>query len=290
MRACGIGAFRFVAIVSILSFAALGLGLFNALYFAPHAAANLLSWKTSSKPRRPPSKSSPASSTKTSRTTSSAFRTSAPPPAPPLAPHLPRRPHPARKSQHHHRRPGPGLQPRPRQTQALRLHLLDGSQHQISPTDPNQYDISTFASTDPPIQFNSQDDTHISRSDTPLHALSLRELLQRIHAARSNPSPLNTADARAARIELNLRFSYPFACIVLMLIGVPLGLSSRRGGKSAGVVLTLLLVFAYYLLSNIGVAFAKSGKLSPALGVWAANLIFTAFGISSCNSSPGPGS
>jgi LPS export ABC transporter permease LptG len=90
---------------------------------------------------------------------------------------------------------------------------------------------------------------------------------------------LNTADARAARIELNSRFSYPFACIVLMLIGVPLGLSSRRGGKSAGVVLTLLLIFAYYLLSLIGDAFAKSGKLTPALGVWAANLIFTAFGL-----------
>src|SRR5208283_4123383 len=137
----------------------------------------------------------------------------------------------------------------------------------------------TFASTDLPIQFNSQDNTHISRLDTPLHALSLRELLQRAHTPGLNSVSLNTADARAARIELNLRSSYPFACIVLMLIGVPLGLSSRRGGKSTGVVLTLLLVFAYYLLSNIGVAFAKSGKLSPALGVWAANLIFTAFGI-----------
>jgi LPS export ABC transporter permease LptG len=103
--------------------------------------------------------------------------------------------------------------------------------------------------------------------------------MQRIHSAGPNPQSLNSADTRAARIELNLRFSYPFACIVLMLIGVPLGLSSRRGGKSIGVVLTLLLVFAYYLISNIGVEFAKSGKLSPVLGVWAANLIFTAFGI-----------
>ena len=64
-----------------------------------------------------------------------------------------------------------------------------------------------------------------------------------------------------------------------MLIGVPLGLSSKRGGKSTGFVLTLLLVFAYYLISNLGVAFAKSGKLSPFLGVWGANLIFAAFGI-----------
>src|ERR1035441_10714447 len=74
-----------------------------------------------------------------------------------------------------------------------------------------------------------------------------------------------------------------------MLIGVPLGLSSRRGGKSTGFVLTLLLVFAYYLLSQIGVGFAKSGKLSPFLGVWGANLIFTAFGIILLRESAGGG-
>jgi LPS export ABC transporter permease LptG len=63
-----------------------------------------------------------------------------------------------------------------------------------------------------------------------------------------------------------------------MLIGVPLGLSSKRGGKSTGFVLTVLLVFVYYLLSTVGVTFAKSGKVSPFLGVWGANIIFAAFG------------
>ena len=280
MRACGIGVFRFVGIVSILALAALGLGLFNALDFAPHAAGNLLKLEDQLK-------TSQASFEVQPRVFYEDFKNyvlyvqDVRPAAGAAAWHhifladltQPANPNITTADQALVSNPGPA------NSQALRLHLLDGSQHQISPTDPNQYDISTFASTDLPIQFNSQDDTHISRSDTPLHALSLRELLQRVHASRPNPVSLNTADARAARIELNLRFSYPFACIVLMLIGVPLGLSSRRGGKSAGVVLTLLLVFAYYLLSNIGVAFAKSGKLSPALGVWAANLIFTAFGI-----------
>jgi LPS export ABC transporter permease LptF/LPS export ABC transporter permease LptG len=280
MRACGIGVFRFVGIVSILALAALGLGLFNALDFAPHAAGNLLKLEDQLK-------TSQASFEVQPRVFYEDFKNyvlyvqDVRPAAGAAAWHhifladltQPANPNITTADQALVSNPGPA------NSQALRLHLLDGSQHQISPTDPNQYDISTFASTDLPIQFNSQDDTHISRSDTPLHALSLRELLQRAHAPGPNSVSLNTADARAARIELNLRFSYPFACIVLMLIGVPLGLSSRRGGKSAGVVLTLLLVFAYYLLSNIGVAFAKSGKLSPALGVWAANLIFTAFGI-----------
>jgi LPS export ABC transporter permease LptF/LPS export ABC transporter permease LptG len=279
MRACGIGAVRIVWIVSILALAALNLGLFNALYFAPRAAGNLLKLEDQLK-------TSQASFEVQPRVFYEDFKNyvlyvqDVRPAAGAAAWHhifladltQPANPNITTADQALVSNPGPA------NSQALRLHLLDGSQHQISPTDPNQYDISTFASTDLPIQFNSQDDTHISRSDTPLHAISLRELLQRAHTPGPNSMSL-TADARAARIELNTRFSYPFACIVLMLIGVPLGLSSRRGGKSTGVVLTLLLVFAYYLLSNIGVAFAKSGKLSPALGVWAANLIFTAFGI-----------
>ena len=280
MRACGIGVFRFVGIVSILALAALGLGLFNALDFAPHAAGNLLKLEDQLKTSQASFEVQPRVFYEDFKNYVLYVQDVRPAAGAAAWRHIfladltqPANPNITTAGQALVSNPGPA------NSQALRLHLLDGSQHQISPTDPNQYDISTFASTDLPIQFNSQDDTHISRSDTPLHALSLRELLQRIHAARFNPSTLNTADARAARIELNLRFSYPFACIVLMLIGVPLGLSSRRGGKSAGVVLTLLLVFAYYLLSNIGVAFAKSGKLSPALGVWAANLIFTAFGI-----------
>jgi LPS export ABC transporter permease LptG len=85
--------------------------------------------------------------------------------------------------------------------------------------------------------------------------------------------------ARSYRIEFHKRFSYPFACLVLMLVGVPLGLSSKRGGKSTGFVLTILLVFVYYFLSSVGVAFAKNGRLSPFLGVWGANLIFTFAGL-----------
>jgi LPS export ABC transporter permease LptF len=279
MRACGIGAFTFVRIVSILAFFVLGLGLFNALYFAPRAATNLLKLEDQLK-------TSQASFEVQPRVFYEDFKNyvlyvqDVPAAGTATWHHIfladltqPANPNVTTADQALVSNPGSA------NPQALRLHLLDGGQHQISPTDPNQYDISTFASTDLPLQFDSQDDTHISRLDTPLHALSLRELLQRARATGNTPTTLNSADARAARIELNLRFSYPFACIVLMLIGVPLGLSSRRGGKSTGVVLTLLLVFAYYLLSNIGVAFAKSGKLSPALGVWAANLIFTAFGI-----------
>src|SRR5665213_1487319 len=276
MRASGIGALSFVRIVSILCFAALALGLVNCLYFVPRGAADLLrlegELKTSQasfevQPRvfydedfsnyvlyvqdvRPGSGAS---------VWRHVFLADLTEPANPNVITADQAILSRRSSE---------------DAQNLRLQLFHGGQHQISATDPSQYDFSTFAESSLPLQLVTQDSTHISRKNTHLQALTLPELYARIHAG----ADASAADVLGARIELQSRFSYPFACLVLMLIGVPLGLSSKRGGKSGGFVLTLLLVFAYYLVSTIGVAFAKSGKISPFLGVWGANFIFAAFG------------
>ena len=49
MRSCGIGAWAFVRIVSIVSIAALGLGILNSVYLAPRSAAGLLALQNSLK-------------------------------------------------------------------------------------------------------------------------------------------------------------------------------------------------------------------------------------------------
>ena len=64
-----------------------------------------------------------------------------------------------------------------------------------------------------------------------------------------------------------------------MLVGVPLGVISRRGGKSSGFVFTVLLVVLYYVLSYTGIALGRQDKLPPFLAVWLANLLFAAAGI-----------
>ena len=48
----------------------------------------------------------------------------------------------------------------------------------------------------------------------------------------------------------------------------------KKGGKSAGFVLTILLVFAYYSVTLIGVSLARQGKVPPSLGAWLANIVF----------------
>ena len=155
---------------------------------------------------------------------------------------------------------------------SLRLELSDGSEHEISLTNPDQYDISTFLSHDLPIETSQQEeDSHLSRSDTPIHALGMGDLWQ--HARAGGEA------ARPYLIELHYRFAFPTACLVLMLVGVPLGLSSKRGGKGTGFVVTLLLVFLYYFFSSVGVALARQNKVPAALGVWGANIVFMLAGV-----------
>ena len=157
--------------------------------------------------------------------------------------------------------------------QTLRLDLLNGSRHDISTDDPDQYDIATFNSTVLPIETNAQEDTHLSRRDTPMQALDTAEVWRRAHSSG------DSRDTRNYSIEFHRRLSFPAACLVLMLVGVPLGLSSKRGGKGTGFAVTLLLVFLYYFLSEIGVALAHQQRVPAFAGVWGANVLFTLTGL-----------
>ncbi len=104
--------------------------------------------------------------------------------------------------------------------------------------------------------------------DTAIYALPLPALLNRVHGP----------DSQRFLVELHNRFAVPAACIVLMLVGVPLGAASRRGGRSSGWVFTILLVFVYYFLSSTGIALGRQGKLPVFLAVWSANILFAAAG------------
>ncbi|MFP5235833.1 MAG: LPS export ABC transporter permease LptG [Acidobacteriota bacterium] len=153
--------------------------------------------------------------------------------------------------------------------QELLMQLRNGEQHETVAGQPDQYNVSTFKTTDLPLRLSPQSDLRLGRMNTAIFAIPTPELWQRIHRP----------DGKRYLIELNNRLSYPAACLVLMLVGVPLGVVSRRGGKSSGFVFTLLLVVIYYVLSYTGVALARQDKLPVVLAVWLANLVFAAAGI-----------
>ena len=277
MRAAGVGALDFVRIISLVSLGALLLGLFNSLYLAPHSAAALLRLESRLKYAQASFEVQPRVFDEDFKNTVLYVQDVRPGTGAALWRHvfLADLTQPASPRITTANEAIVTQEPTADGSSGLHLLLRDGSQHEISATDPNQYNIETFATADLPMQAGAGDDTHISRVDTPILALSLDELH---HRASMTDGPNAEKLSRPYRIELNKRFSYPFACLVLMLVGVPLGLSSKRGGKSTGFVVTILLVVTYYILALIGTALATQGKLPPFVGVWAANILFAIAG------------
>ena len=273
MRASGLGVVAFLRIVSIVAVFCWLVGLANSLYVAPHAARALLNYEEQSKTSQATVEVQPrvfyedfknyvlytqdvqpgANGTAIWKHVFLADLTQ------PATPHI-------ISAQEAIVQAGS-------ERQTLRLDLLNGSQHVIPANDPSQYDIARFDSTVQPIETNSQEDTHLSRRDTPMQALDTAEVWRRAHGSN------NSRDTRPYSIEFHRRLSFPAACLVLMLVGVPLGLSSKRGGKGTGFAVTLLLVFLYYFLSEIGVALARQQKVPAFAGVWGANVLFTVAGL-----------
>jgi LPS export ABC transporter permease LptF/LPS export ABC transporter permease LptG len=83
-----------------------------------------------------------------------------------------------------------------------------------------------------------------------------------------------------ARIELHTRMAMPLACIMLALVGIPLGVSSRKGGKSAGYITALFLAFFCYYLAFISlIGMAKQRALPVEVALWTPNAAFMLAGL-----------
>jgi lipopolysaccharide export system permease protein len=63
------------------------------------------------------------------------------------------------------------------------------------------------------------------------------------------------------------------ACILLFMIGAPLGAIIRKGGLGLPTVLAILLFVVYYVVTIMGERMVRSGALSPAWGMWLGTLI-----------------
>lgn len=84
---------------------------------------------------------------------------------------------------------------------------------------------------------------------------------------------------RQHQIEWHRKISLSLACLVLFLIGAPLGSIIRKGGLGSPLVLSVVFFMIFYFLSNTGEKMAKEGTLNPAIGMWVSTFVLVPVGI-----------
>jgi lipopolysaccharide export system permease protein len=73
---------------------------------------------------------------------------------------------------------------------------------------------------------------------------------------------------RKFEVYLHLKFTLSFACILLFLIGAPLGAIIRKGGLGLPIVVAVSFFVVYHITSITGEKLSTSGALPPAVGMW----------------------
>ena len=87
--------------------------------------------------------------------------------------------------------------------------------------------------------------------------------------------------AGLAKYEVNLqsRFAFPLTCLIVVLIGIPLGMRISRSGPLLGVGTALTLVVTFYFLNYITGAFGEGGRIPPVVAAWLTNTVFAGVGL-----------
>jgi lipopolysaccharide export system permease protein len=84
---------------------------------------------------------------------------------------------------------------------------------------------------------------------------------------------------RLHKIEWHRKISLSMACVVLFLIGAPLGSIIRKGGLGSPLVFSIVFFMVFYFLSTTGEKFAKEGSITPVVGMWLSTMVLVPIGV-----------
>jgi lipopolysaccharide export system permease protein len=80
-------------------------------------------------------------------------------------------------------------------------------------------------------------------------------------------------------VEIYKKYAIPTACVIFVLVGLPLGVMARRGGFGIAATLSLGFFVLYWACLIGGEKLADRAIFSPFVGMWAANILIGIVGI-----------
>ncbi|MCW5200162.1 LptF/LptG family permease, partial [Desulfobulbus sp. F1] len=150
---------------------------------------------------------------------------------------------------------------------AVTIVLHDGTLHSTSGFDGQTVRFSRYSLSiplKPPTKIDGDDITQLSKS-----SMSQEQLL-----AEANRPDAHPQDVLTFMSEYHHRLAMPVGCLILSLLGLPLGLQAGLGRKAIGIPLGLAFFVLYYMMSTIGQVMAEDRAVPVFIGLWLPNALF----------------
>jgi len=146
----------------------------------------------------------------------------------------------------------------------MKKHIDDlDVQRQEKIKDKEKYEKQLLALKENPEEGNKQE------IDKLKHLINIRN--QRIYSLSREMSKY--------QVEVDKKYSIAFACLVFILIGAPIGMMTRTNSVGMGFVVSSLVFVVYYVSLFAGEELADKMIISPFIGMWISNILFTIVGV-----------
>ncbi len=164
------------------------------------------------------------------------------------------------------------------QTVATKSALLKDDEEEIGPKKTFEENMDAFAS------YYRRSDSTSSIDNTRMNAV----LSYGINRSRSATNLLNSRvlsldavkrDQRKYIVTKNQQMARSLACLIMFLIGAPIGAIIKKGGLGLPVIVSVVFFLIYYVFNTTGEKWGKEGVMDPALAVWISNAALLPFGL-----------
>ena len=135
------------------------------------------------------------------------------------------------------------------------------------------------------IVFYSYFNKHISnrsggfRVNKGSEQLILPELIKKITDLENDPKSKNKFNLIKYKTAYHNKFSLPIACIAFGILGLALGVSTSKGGKISGFIISLAIIFIYHIILIVGKNMIENKLISVITGMWTPVLFLFFVGI-----------
>jgi lipopolysaccharide export system permease protein len=131
----------------------------------------------------------------------------------------------------------------------------------------------------------SYDTTKLDSAQSNVKRMKVMSFLNRYKGLKQKYVTQKTVEATNNKqidmylVEIYKKYSIPFACVIFVLIGAPLGMITRKGGFGVAAGMSLGFFLLYWACLIGGEKLADRELLSPFLSMWAANIVLGSAGI-----------
>ena len=152
----------------------------------------------------------------------------------------------------------------------IKLKLYNGSSDEPDFDNPNRFFKLKFKVYE--VALNLKD--YVSKIDKKPKDMSIAEIKQ--EAAKLKAESIE--DLNSLNVEMHKKFTLAFSALVFVLLGIPLGITSRRAERSVGFGISLGIIIIYYIFAVGCESLSLKGNVNPAIALWMPNTLLALAG------------